>query len=351
MILFVLLFLLIFNLTNKNKSINYYVKNYIKKYNYSQKYVICKNKIKCNILYSNLNSNKNTKNIFIIHGVLSNSTNFLQNNFLQNIKKYNIYIIDLPNFGISDNFDISKLNIFETRLFYGDIINQIINKTVKNKTDENIIIAHSLGTYLSVWYNYDKVDKFILLSPCGIFHTLGKYGYYYALIFKYVLHFFYKLIRIPINYFNFFNNIEYHIFYRNKEHIGLNILYKLIEANSKYGFWKYPMIKRLNELSKKSQVFLVFGENDKIMPPDIGVFVNRCNRNIKSYKVKNNYHSCYNCNNFTKILNDILKEKKTKYKCKNNFDKILKENSKIKSNLNIFEIERKLNNFYNKSFL
>lgn len=130
--------------------------------------------------------------IVFIHGTASSSVTFFDlmkemscpSKTRPNPRDYPCIAIDLPNFGISGNFEIDSVSTNrELCEQYADIIGHTLYKV--GILERTILVAHSLGGFLSIFVaNRFPIKKLVMLNPAGILPTLGEYGYYWAIFFK-----------------------------------------------------------------------------------------------------------------------------------------------------------------------
>lgn len=102
-------------------------------------------------------NNNSDKNLIVLHGYGSNSTNHV-NKIKLILRDHNIHGIDFVGHGKSE-FDANLLDPLE----FVEIVRRYIQK---NKLKNITIYAHSMGAGVaSFFYNHPDVDRFFLLSP------------------------------------------------------------------------------------------------------------------------------------------------------------------------------------------
>jgi pimeloyl-ACP methyl ester carboxylesterase len=121
--------------------------------------------------------------LVFIHGTASSSATFFDTmKALPTTMK--CVAIDLPTFGISGHIDPERYSTNENLcIAYAGVIGHTLHTL--EILDQTILVAHSLGGFLSI-YVADRfpIKKLVLLNPAGILPTLGVWGYYWAIFFK-----------------------------------------------------------------------------------------------------------------------------------------------------------------------
>ncbi len=117
-----------------------------------------------NFIYENINVNYEVKGvgktIIILHGWGRNMSDFSDITYTLS-KKYQVYLIDLPGFGKSDNL-VTPFNL-------DDYVSFLKNFIDSNNINNPIIIGHSFGGRIALRYaSLYKIDKMILIASAGI---------------------------------------------------------------------------------------------------------------------------------------------------------------------------------------
>ena len=224
---------------------------------------------------------------------------------------YACIAIDLPNFGISGNFEIETASTNRDLCEqYADIIGHTLYKL--GILEITTLVAHSLGGFLSIFVaNRFPIKKLVLLNPAGILPTLGEYGYYWAIFFK---------VGLPTTAFHLpivSNKIAATIwkkifgddrtefwfyFLANPYNTGHQVLQRLITLKLSYSYWNTPAISILTDAYKKVPTTVCFGINDTICPSHIGAFLYQMTRGeIMVHNIQNASHNP--CDNTDDIVN------------------------------------------------
>ena len=238
--------------------------------------------------------NQKKDNILILPGWGDTRKTFT--NIINNIKDYNVYIIDYPNFGNS-----SKLNNEYTIYDYTELIlNFIKDKNITNP----IIIAHSFGgriaSLLITKYKL-KINKLLLIDVAGIKRMNLKLlikQYLYKLLKKLTIIFPKKIrIKLKSKLFQYFSSNDYKNIDNNMRKTFKNI----IKENLK----KY--YKKIN-----IETLIIWGENDKDTPLKDGILLNKLINNsaIIVYKKSNHYSYLEYPVLTNKIINEYIKKRK-----------------------------------------
>lgn len=262
----------------------------------------------------------NTDIIVFIHGTASSSITFFD--MMKAIPKdIKCIAIDLPMFGISGNIDTEHRYKTNQELCqrYADIIGNTLHSL--NIVENTILVAHSLGGFLSI-YVADRfpIKKLILLNPAGILPTLGVYGYYWGMFFRAGLPT--TMFHIPLvsreilvylgRWFGCGDGgdiTEFWLsFFANPANEGHQILQRLITLRPFYSYWNTPAITTLMDVYKKIPTSICFGEDDTIIPSHIGGFIDELTRGeIMIHIVKNaNHNPCVNIDCMVEFLSSIL---------------------------------------------
>ena len=245
-----------------------------------------------NLYYEKHNQKKD--NILILPGWGDTRKTFT--NIINNIKDYNVYIIDYPNFGNS-----SKLNNEYTIYDYTELIlNFIKDKNITNP----IIIAHSFGgriaSLLITKYKL-KINKLLLIDVAGIKRMNLKLlikQYLYKLLKKLTIIFPKKIrIKLKSKLFQYFSSNDYKNIDNNMRKTFKNI----IKENLK----KY--YKKIN-----IETLIIWGENDKDTPLKDGILLNKLINNsaIIVYKKASHYSYLEYPVLTNKIINEYIKKRK-----------------------------------------
>jgi len=248
--------------------------------------------------------------VVFIHGTASNSTIFFD--VMKQIDMKCV-AIDLPNFGISSNFNMDDCKENEVLCHrYADIIGHtLIQLGILDKT---ILVGHSLGGFLSIYVaSRFPVRKLVLLNPAGILPTLGVYGYYWGVFFKAGLPV--TMFHIPIPIINLHELIRpfitkfWYTFYTNHNNTGHEILQRLITLRPFYSYWNTPSINTLMDVYKKIPTHICLGVDDTIIPSHIGEFLDSVTGGeIMIHNIVNASHNpCVNMDCFMKYMNSVVK--------------------------------------------
>lgn len=261
--------------------------------------------------------------LVFIHGTASSSVTFFDVMKAFSLSHHQKCIaIDLPNFGISGNMDIEKYTSNEEMCIgYADIIgNTLIQLNIVKKT---ILIAHSLGGFLSI-YVADRfpIKKLVLLNPAGILPTLGVWGYYWAIFFKaglpttaFHLPFVSSdgLVNICKKVYGDSNGCDittdfWLSFFANPNNHGHKILQRVITLHPFYSYWNTPAFSILTDVYRKVPTTICFGVNDTICPPHIGSFLSKLTRGeIMIHNMQNaNHNPCANIERMVELLASII---------------------------------------------
>lgn len=272
--------------------------------------------------------------IVFIHGTASSSVTFFDlmkemscpSKTRPNPRDYPCIAIDLPNFGISGNFEIDSVSTNrELCEQYADIIGHTLYKV--GILERTILVAHSLGGFLSIFVaNRFPIKKLVMLNPAGILPTLGEYGYYWAIFFKAGLPT--TAFHLPIvsnemtvtfwkKYFGdgggglVDDKAEFWFYFlANPRNTGHKVLQRLITMKLSYSYWNTPAISILTEAYNKVPITVCFGINDTICPSHIGAFLSALTRGeIMAHNIRNASHNpCDNMEDTVKILYTLLGE-------------------------------------------
>lgn len=156
-------------------------------------------------------------------------------------KNYNVYLIDLPGFGLSE-IPQSPIDIYE----YSEIIIDFLDRC---KIIKPVAIGHSFGgrivTILASYNN--KINKAILIDPGGIeIKTLW-------IRFNIFIYKIFKKIKISLNIINYFNMGS--LDYRNSNIIMRSILSIVVNQDLRHLF---------NKISIKT--YVIWGSDDNVLP-------------------------------------------------------------------------------------
>ncbi len=272
-------------------------------------------KIHCVIKDATTTAVTDASDVFVfIHGTASSSATFFDTmKALPPTMK--CIAIDLPTFGISGHIDIDTYSTNEKMCMgYADVIGHTLHQL--KIVHETILVAHSLGGFLSI-YVADRfpIKKLVLLNPAGILPTLGVWGYYWALFFKTGLPtsaFHFPMVSPDLlvyltrwwwlgwsHMFDYSSNIttEFWLsFYANKNNEGHRIVQRLITLRPFYSYWNTPAIKTLMDVYKNAPTSICFGVSDTVCPSHIGSFLRQLTQDeIIIHNIQNaNHNPCTN---------------------------------------------------------
>jgi pimeloyl-ACP methyl ester carboxylesterase len=217
------------------------------------------------------------QNMVMVHGTASTGMTFCP--CLSTLSRYNVHILELPGWGRSHHVPMDQHPIETIESFYVDIMRDFYETLGLSHA---ILLGHSFGAYLSISFARaypERVSKLVLVSPAGLYPTLGDQGAYWGLVFRYSL----------TNIFRSFGTLGRFIFFTGFRLLGCGPMYyywydvlsdprtwgdrvlaKMIHVSPGRVYWKRPALLRANALP--CPVYLVYGERDTIMPPEQGIF-------------------------------------------------------------------------------
>lgn len=230
-----------------------------------------------------------------MHGTMGFSTNYIEMMY-QMPPESNCYFIDMVGFGKSKCINSTGMVMPRD---YLDLEIQTIRKFMEYIDLEDAhFIGHSFGSYLATEYAAcypSTVRSLTLISPAGLFPTLGVYARYYGMIYQ--SRFPYSVCnklasispRIAKELLSIFvdNNKASHWIatYGDNSCFGGELVASLIEVNKEGGFCKsYTFTKLLRLLCP---IHFIYGETDDITPSHQGELfckISPENSTIKIYK-------------------------------------------------------------------
>jgi len=233
--------------------------------------------------------------------------------------------IDLPTFGISAHIDTERYPTNEKLCIgYADVIGHTLHKL--EITERTILVAHSLGGFLSIYVaNRFPIKKLVLLNPAGILPTLGVWGYYWAIFFKTGFPTTaFQLTMVSSELLTYLGRLwwtgvlepgdiktEFWLsFFANPANEGHRILQRLITLRPGYSYWNTPAISTLTDVYKKVPTSVCFGVEDTICPSHIGAFLRRLTQGeIRIHNIQNaNHNPCTNTECIVKFLLDTYND-------------------------------------------
>ena len=258
--------------------------------------------------------------IIFIHGTYSASPIFYQ--VISKIpKEYHCITIDLPNFGISENFDedIMKIGLGDVCSLYSDFLGKVIDELGFKKVN---IVGHSLGAIFSLYLGINRsklINELFLVSIPGLCRSSGKYGYYSGIVFKYLLPpkickwEIVKRLENPLMYFSRENDLmtRFWILYTFRTNNGNDVVGRFVSKRWTNGYWKKPLLMKI--LSLKCRTNLWVGEEDFFLDP-YEDFFGKVSPNVSFMKFKGSYHNVFldNKDFLGEMIKIIEKKKETK---------------------------------------
>jgi pimeloyl-ACP methyl ester carboxylesterase len=253
--------------------------------------------------------------IYILHGSGGSAIHYTD--IMNRFKDERLVVaIDIPGYGISDNptwHDEKAQIIF-------DNIGAIIISTIKRITGDKKVVAVglSIGSYFYISAMRQEPRLFrqaILIATPGVFPTLGKYGYYWGLMFSYNIPFnilSHPLLRIvfyPISKLLLDRNIATML--NNTYSNGINYLKSFIHLINNKMVWTLPQLDTV--LSLPIPLAFVYGGKDTIIPYHQGHVLCRVHPHIYTYILKDGGH-IIDADSYEFILRDQLARKDLIYK-------------------------------------
>lgn len=221
---------------------------------------------------------ENAKDIFLIHGTAGSCVTFLH--MVDTLTEdFNVYVVDLPGFGRSHvvGLDHSTFNSRSTD-FYCDFLLEVVKS---QGIHQAYFCGHSFGGYLCTLFCHKYPQKslgLLLISPAGIFPTLGSQGGYWAVVFKFSMlnigRVFGKVGLVTLTLST--SSIETLYWYYLLAHphgFGDLVVSDHITLTPMTSYWNRPAFDRLMEIH--TPILLIYGENDSIMPPHQGDMIHR----------------------------------------------------------------------------
>lgn len=145
---------------------------------------------KVHVLCRNASIFSNYPPIVIIHGTRSCSFNYLE--FMTSLPKtYDVYCIDLPGWGISQDplIDLANIELNQMYVFYAKIIIDALTEIHPSKDAKFTLVGHSLGSFLLLKsiksIPLDRVNKLVFACLPGIIPQTSRYPYFFATYFVY----------------------------------------------------------------------------------------------------------------------------------------------------------------------
>lgn len=329
-ILFILiiLILLILNYFFKNNlDINQIENNYIDKFYKSSFINIEYDKFH----YIHIKNNKLPK-LLLLHGYGSASLSFIE--LLNHIKdKFDIYLLDLPNFGRYNYNDYNKNYTQDDIInYYCNYINDFL---IYTNIDKVYLIGHSFGGFIATNFTLkfpNKVSHLGLINPVGIFSILGIYGPFYGLLFK--LNIIYLIRYLGNLGYLLFNKNWWYYYLSNKNVYGNKYVNKFITIKLNTVYWNHPLIFELQKI--KCHIATFYGEFDNIIPSYQGKLLYDI-YHIKNYIIKNSSHTpLYNehAKEISNYIIDFFYNQKSKIIIKKNIKNLNLNNYKLTFDIN-----------------
>jgi pimeloyl-ACP methyl ester carboxylesterase len=194
--------------------------------------------------------------------------------------RFSIYAPDLPAFGRTPlpRTSIDPATPAEVEALYADWLANYID-ALELKTP--VVVAHSIGAFFAVKFakKYPtKLSKLILVDPAGLLPTLGRWGIYFAWVFKLGIPT--KQLRslgtaatlVPVFDFQKTSARAFWLqLHASPTAFGDQVVAKFISMTGPSGYWNRPALGDL--LTAGVPFAFVYGETDNLMPPAQGRLV------------------------------------------------------------------------------
>jgi pimeloyl-ACP methyl ester carboxylesterase len=230
--------------------------------------------------------------VYILHGTAGTSVQYIE--IMKRFKEERLVVaIDIPGYGISDNptwYNEKAEIIF-------DNIGKVIIEAIKKITGSGKVMA--IGVSIGAYFYISAINQepklfrqaLFMVSP-GVFPTLGKYGYYWGLLFSlnipigifshpFLRVLFYPLLkllvnknRVPLLYNSYSNNINY--------------LRSFIRRIQNKMIWTHPQLDTV--LTLPVPIAFVYGDEDTIIPYHQGHILCKLHSHIYTYTMKHTGH-------------------------------------------------------------
>jgi pimeloyl-ACP methyl ester carboxylesterase len=219
-----------------------------------------------------------SQTLVLVHGTAGSSLSFV--NVIEQLHSdFNVLVIDLPGFGRShvdsSYTEIARLYEDDSADFYCAVLEAFLSS---NKISETYLCGHSFGGYICTRYAVThplRVSGLILISPAGLFPTLGGFGAYWACVFKFSLpnlgrylgRVGYLLMTRYLK--NYSEGLYWYYILGHPRGIGDLFVRDKITLSPLGAYWNSPIFDDLAQIM--CPLLLVYGEYDPIMPPHQGM--------------------------------------------------------------------------------
>lgn len=245
--------------------------------------------------------------MIILHGIFSSSYPFLEL-----ADHLGAYVIDLPGWGFSEMYP-SHINSLDAYLYTIHKISTQILQSYEPCT-KITIVAHSFSAFVTIHFAHrypELIDRFVLVSPAGLFPVSSDVSIYWAFLFYTSLHYlfiyYFSWLLFPfVKWYTTNHLIHFSVTHFSSHLPAWKMIREFIDMHFIWSVWKYPCISTL--LDVQVPYVFIYGEFDTLTPSHEGVMVNMLTEGVvKCFCIKGTYHNPhYKLSTFLPVLNDAL---------------------------------------------
>lgn len=227
-----------------------------------------------------------------LHGVAGTSRSWipLLNHFPESPR---VLIVDLPGFGKSH----TTQSVSDYLQFWVSALHDFVRHLGITRARW---LGHSLGAFIAIALAHahpQLVQTLVLISPAGIFPTLGPFGYYFSVVFKlgfpYVLRAFRAVVYVLSHFVRYREWMYFLICYCDRKTFAHHALQQFIHLHWRKTFWTNFKLVELLELAQLHgiPISLIYGEHDPLTPYHQGVLLRSLHPTLEIRKIPSAGHT------------------------------------------------------------
>lgn len=203
---------------------------------------------------------------------------------------YEIHCLALPGFGLTVVDNLQKFLSLSSKQMKEELVEFVhsyIRKRFQEQQPQPVVVGHSFGGFIAAQIDPGLCKHLVLINPAGLFPIFGAHTVFWGAIFYWGL---------PNSLFRRFG--------RFLRCLGDVVVSKFVDFTGWTARWKHPVFGAL--MTASTPTTFVWGENDAIIPKELGLFATQCMRRAQLKLIRNCGHSPTKEEHFQAIADAVL---------------------------------------------